>query len=1158
MRKHTQQVTVSLLRLAGLLFLSAGILVGAKCSALAAEALNEPLDTVNPVYFYGDRVTYQDEIITLDSYNIYLDGSLSDAVCDKYEYVYNDYVEAYKAGAIVSGTESRPMNVWIAPNVYWMDDWTDPAIRDGVNGDSTPYALWMDVNYLSLNGLTEDPENVVFAVDRGHGAGATGNYTMFFINGTGTHTENMTFGNYCCVDLVYPLDETKNHPKRQTAITQSQLILTNGSKITAENCHFDSRLNSCPFVGGDRILFTDCHFECTDDSLPTGAVYVNCDFEFYSGKPFYSTSGTGSVMLGCKFYIMHGSNQYLTKAGGIVNIIDSTFYSTRKDQYIGWTPDPATSLRCYEGDVSVVYDYKDADGNDQHEENNHYIMDADAPYVNVDITGTSAMNAYCIENNGKKIYNVYNLLKGTDDWDPLNQKELLMGLQNNNQENYTDVPVILTCSPSSGSMVDGTTKKVSTNIKAFTGNTSQGKNITWKVEEKLKDYISVEDNGDGSCTLTCKNKTINVVQGMVYAVDTSGLSAGIFIKASPETMDAPTFQKKPSILVGDDGIARVQYELSYEGLEDYSDITWYRSSDPEGTNKIKVAVTERDMPLKAYPLTYGDIGYYLIAQVTPKQQCTYAGTMAGTITTAKIVKENVTADPYHMQTDFSDIAYSVQTLMLPGFWMSDTYKDWIADGDRYPNATPWTYGVGPVSYGDEGLYGLLPISKGARMVYTPVKGSYGDMKLTLVVNPEKTAGQGFGSATPEQHMIVYIKYDVQTMTGYGLYLERYNDCGIYATLASFKDGVMTKIGDTVKTSAFNAECTIDLEVKGNILSATMTTTKSQSEKQINAGLAHQVNVSAEITENTYGGLGFIFTGSVPAGNRVMFNQLSVTWDDKTSSIDIPTGEVLAGKDIAKADITVPSAVKYTGDPLTPEVSVTYQGQKLELYRDYSVSYENNIVIGTATVKVKGKGNYAGVVEKTFLITAEDPASQNNGNTQNSTGTPDNANPQNNSGAQTPVKQNTAAKAPKKGDTFTVKGIRYQVTSDAKGKCTVTVAGTSKKTIKNLVIGATVTYKGVTYKITAVKAGAYKGLSKLAEVTIGKNIKTIGKNAFYNCKNLKKVTIKSTVIGKSGIGSKAFGKLNSKLVCKVPSGKYKAYVKYLKKAGITGKKQTIKK
>lgn len=103
--------------------------------------------------------------------------------------------------------------------------------------------------------------------------------------------------------------------------------------------------------------------------------------------------------------------------------------------------------------------------------------------------------------------------------------------------------------------------------------------------------------------------------------------------------------------------------------------------------------------------------------------------MASTITTAKIVKENVTADPYHMQTDFSDTPYSVQTLMLPGFWMSDTYKDWIAEGDRYPNAAPWTYGVEPVSYGDEGLYGLLPISKGARMVYTPVKGSYGDTKV---------------------------------------------------------------------------------------------------------------------------------------------------------------------------------------------------------------------------------------------------------------------------------------------------------------------------------------------------------------------------------------------------------------------------------------------
>ena len=52
--------------------------------AEAATALNEPLDKENPVYFYGDTITYQDKTTTLDASNIYIDGSLSDEICSKY------------------------------------------------------------------------------------------------------------------------------------------------------------------------------------------------------------------------------------------------------------------------------------------------------------------------------------------------------------------------------------------------------------------------------------------------------------------------------------------------------------------------------------------------------------------------------------------------------------------------------------------------------------------------------------------------------------------------------------------------------------------------------------------------------------------------------------------------------------------------------------------------------------------------------------------------------------------------------------------------------------------------------------------------------------------------------------------------------------------
>ncbi len=52
---------------------------------------------------------------------------------------------------------------------------------------------------------------------------------------------------------------------------------------------------------------------------------------------------------------------------------------------------------------------------------------------------------------------------------------------------------------------------------------------------------------------------------------------------------------------------------------------------------------------------------------------------------------------------------------------------------------------------------------------------------------------------------------------------------------------------------------------------------------------------------------------------------------------------------------------YTGQPITPTVTVknTSTGKVLTLGTDYSVSYINNVNIGTATVSIKGMGQYVG-------------------------------------------------------------------------------------------------------------------------------------------------------------------------------------------------------
>lgn len=53
---------------------------------------------------------------------------------------------------------------------------------------------------------------------------------------------------------------------------------------------------------------------------------------------------------------------------------------------------------------------------------------------------------------------------------------------------------------------------------------------------------------------------------------------------------------------------------------------------------------------------------------------------------------------------------------------------------------------------------------------------------------------------------------------------------------------------------------------------------------------------------------------------------------------------------------IPNKV-YTGYAIKPEITVTLSGSSLKKNSDYTVSYSNNINVGTATVKVQGKGMY---------------------------------------------------------------------------------------------------------------------------------------------------------------------------------------------------------
>lgn len=143
------------------------------------------------------------------------------------------------------------------------------------------------------------------------------------------------------------------------------------------------------------------------------------------------------------------------------------------------------------------------------------------------------------------------------------------------------------------------------------------------------------------------------------------------------------------------------------------------------------------------------------------------------------------------------------------------------------------------------------------------------------------------------------------------------------------------------------------------------------------------------------------------------------------------------------------------------------------------------------------------------------------------------------------------KPAKKGKKLTgSKGAIYKVTSDKTGSPTVEYSAAAKGAKGTITIPAQVTIKGVTYKVTSVGASACRNRAGITKVIIGKNVTKIGKRVFSGCKKLKKVTVKTTKLTESTVGSNAFSGISSGVVVKVPESKVKAYRKLFKKKGIS--------
>jgi hypothetical protein len=276
-----------------------------------------------------------------------------------------------------------------------------------------------------------------------------------------------------------------------------------------------------------------------------------------------------------------------------------------------------------------------------------------------------------------------------------------------------------------------------------------------------------------------------------------------------------------------------------------------------------------------------------------------------------------------------------------------------------------------------------------------------------------------------------------------------------------------------------------------------------------------------------------------------WNTLRSDWYQPLRGATVHYRDGMTSKQCSSIDTVTLSCTQYTydGKEKCPTVTVKDINGNIVSDKYYTLTYKNNINAGdadTAECIVTFCENYSGYITKYFTILPGD----------NSVKT---------------VAKNT-------------------VVTDSKNKCQVKVVSVDdsnptvayKKnlnaTASSVVIPDTVKINDVTYKVTSVLDGALKNNKKVANISVGKNVTSIGKNAFKNCKklktvtlkatnlqsiganafcgdkNLKTITIKSSKLTSKSVGKNAFKGTNKKLTIKAPKKKVSAYKKLLKSKG----------
>ena len=176
--------------------------------------------------------------------------------------------------------------------------------------------------------------------------------------------------------------------------------------------------------------------------------------------------------------------------------------------------------------------------------------------------------------------------------------------------------------------------------------------------------------------------------------------------------------------------------------------------------------------------------------------------------------------------------------------------------------------------------------------------------------------------------------------------------------------VLAFVDDDHKYICVPADKNYDIRLTGND-EGTMTYTA------IKADLAEQTIEEQKTFDNVALTKGKTMETVSFADSDTEDTKLYVVDENKNAVSEVDTqGKETSKKSITKVSVSGITDKTYTGELITQNIMVKYDGTTLTEGEDYTVSYINNCSVGTAVIFIKGQGDYAGVLRKYFQINAD--------------------------------------------------------------------------------------------------------------------------------------------------------------------------------------------